>query len=208
LIYNKNISDFQYLVCDLSRYDDDDIIGAVQLHVALLLLKHIFDADWSTQLPRIVELLYELSLTKNSLEYVEVALRYLTSAAKDLPVEDLEETIEEVFSKKGGALMSTIAERWVEQGLAQGLERGLERGMRQGALRTAREALLDVLEARFGHISAKVAAHVAEIDNVSYLKALVKRVATVSSLSEFALLLESAGDDVSSTRVNERGISY
>ncbi len=196
------------MVCDLSRYDDDDIIGAVQLQVTLLLLKHIFAADWSTQLPRIVELLYELCLAKNSLEYVEVALRYLTSAAKDLPVEDLEETIEDVFSKEGGALMSTIAERWVEQGLAQGLERGLERGVRQGALRTAREMLLDVVEARFGGISAKVAAQIAEIENASYLKALVKRAATIFSFSEFALLLESTGDDGSSPRVNERGISY
>ncbi len=68
---------------------------------------------------------------------------------------------------------------------------GMERGLQQGALQMAREALLDILGARFGAVSPAAAATVHASDNLARLKELLRRAATVSSPEEFERALAS-----------------
>ncbi len=58
-------------------------------------------------------------------------------------------------------------------------------GIEKGALQMAREALLDILGARFGTVSPAAAATVHASDNLARLKELLRRAATVSSPEEF-----------------------
>ncbi|MBL7065759.1 MAG: Rpn family recombination-promoting nuclease/putative transposase [Anaerolineae bacterium] len=192
------IPDFRYQLCDLSDYSDEEIAGKALLRVALLILKHIFDGELRTRLPDILSLMDELAQARSGLEYLEIVLRYVTAAAPGLSTADLKEAVEEAFPQVGGALMATIAQTWVEQGIAQGfaqgieqgVKQGVERGVRRGVLQEAREAVFDILEARFTTVSPIVVTIIATIDDPLRLKRLRKRALTVASLAEFEQLLK------------------
>jgi flagellar biosynthesis/type III secretory pathway protein FliH len=60
-----------------------------------------------------------------------VLLRYLTGSARNLPVDELNETVTQLF-EEGGDLMATIADKWIEQGKKQGKDQGKKEGRRKG----------------------------------------------------------------------------
>jgi predicted transposase/invertase (TIGR01784 family) len=182
------IPDFRYELYDLSTFSDADLVGAVNLQVTLLLMKHIFDKDWHRLLPQVMQLLEELAKAESGLAYVERALRYMVAAAQTLQREDLEEAVQQAFPKTGGVLMQTIAQTWVEEGIEQGIE--------QGVVQARREDILALLEARFGPVSDRVATALTEVENLARLKALLRKTVTVTSLTEFEMLLtQSLVDD-------------
>ena len=137
------------------------------------MLKHVFDKDWHTVLPRVMALLSELARAESGLSYVEMALRYLASAARSLRHEDLTKAVKQIFTETGGALMRTMAQEWIAQGEVQ----------------ATRESIFTVLEVRFGAISAAVATALAEAEDLPYLKTLLEKAATAESLKEFEKLL-------------------
>jgi hypothetical protein len=65
------------------------------------------------------------------------------------------------------------------------LKEGLEKGLEKGILQTAREAILDVLDTRFGEVPASVRERVNALDSERTLKGLLRRAARASSLEEF-----------------------
>jgi len=78
-------------------------------------------------------------------------------------------------------------ERDVKEGRAEGLE--------QGSVQTMREAILELLEVRFGITSTTVLAGLACIEDLARLKALLRKTTTVSSLNEFEALLTQSPED-------------
>ncbi len=77
-------------------------------------------------------------------------------------------------------------------GIQKGLEQGLEQGLQQGQLMRGREAILDVLETRFGSTPRNITRRVNQITNEMLLKQLLRQAILVSSLTEFARLLTDA----------------
>ena len=77
-------------------------------------------------------------------------------------------------------------------GIQQGLEQGLEQGLQQGQIMRGREAILDVLETRFGSAPRDMTRRVNQIADESLLKRLLRQAILVSSLAEFARLLTDA----------------
>ena len=183
----SHIPDFEYVLCDLSAYSDADLAGGVMEQVTLLVLKHVFDTreEWRTVLPRLMGLLAALTRARDGLDYIQIVLRYLASAAQELQPEVLHEAVDQTFPKDGGTLMNTIAQEWVRQGREEGLEQGLEQGKKLGALQATREDVFHLLELRFDKVTAHTAAVLARIDDLAQMKALFKRAATAESLSEF-----------------------
>jgi predicted transposase/invertase (TIGR01784 family) len=179
------VPDFRYELYDLSTYSDEELVGAVNLQVVMFLLKHIFDKDWHSILPRIMRLLKELARAESGLAYVEQALRYLAAAARTLQRADLEEAVQQTFPKTGGALMQTIAQTWVEEGIER------------GAVQATRDNILELLEIRFGTVPDRVAVALAGGETLAQLKAIHRQAAMATSLSEFEMALTQslAGDD-------------
>ena len=173
------IPNFRYQLCDLSTYSDEEIAGEALLKVTLLILKHVFDGDLGERLPDILSLLSDLAHAKSGLEYLKVVLCYLTVATDRLSSEELHHAVEEAFSPTGGALMATIAQRWIEQGIEQGIAQN------------ARESILDTLQIRFGTIPSDMAETITAMDNSLLLKALHKQALVVDSLAEFEQALEA-----------------
>ncbi|MFP4395355.1 MAG: Rpn family recombination-promoting nuclease/putative transposase [Anaerolineales bacterium] len=175
----RYIPDFRYQLCDLSDYSDEEIIGETLLRVTLLVMKHIYDGDLGARLPGIMSLLRELIQARSSLEYLEVVLRYLSTAAPELDPEEVRHVVEESYYREIEVVPGSMADTWLKQGRAQGV------------LENARESVIDVLEARFVNVPASITDVINDMDDLSQLKKLHKRAATVVSLTEFKQVLKN-----------------
>jgi hypothetical protein len=71
----------------------------------------------------------------------------------------------------------------------RGMERGIQQGVQLGALQMAREALLDILGARFGRVPPATATAIRDDDNLTRLKELLRHAATIGSPEEFEQML-------------------
>jgi len=77
----------------------------------------------------------------------------------------------------------------LKEGLKEGLEKGLlegrQEGLEKGIVQTDREAILDVLDTRFGQVPDSVRERVNAIGSEPTLKNLLRQAARASSLEEF-----------------------
>ena len=119
------IPNFKYNLQDISHLQDEEIKGSVLLKVLFLTLKYIYSPDLSFKLPGILKLFRELENKTLGTEYLEALLKYLGSSAGNLTMDQLHQTLSQV-SDKGGDIMATIAEQWIEKGIEKGLEKGKE----------------------------------------------------------------------------------
>jgi hypothetical protein len=78
---------------------------------------------------------------KSGLEFIELVLRYLGSAA-DIQKDDLQRAAAQALPD-GERLMATPAEQWIQEGLEQGLARG------------ERQVLMRLIRHRFGEAVAR-----------------------------------------------------
>ena len=176
------VPNFQYMLCDLSSYSDEEIKGAVMLKAAILLLKHIFSEDLKDRFPEILKLLSKLVEKQSGLEYLETILRYVVSGSDKIKKEDIESAVMEVLREKGGDIMPTVAEQWIEQGMQQ--------GMQQGMLLDARDMLIEVLTERFGSVSSELSEQIKRIDSRERLKDLLRQALRAKSFDEFGKKVE------------------
>ena len=72
-----------------------------------------------------------------------------------------------------------------ELALKEGLEKGLVEGLEKGIVQNAREAILDVLDTRFGHVPDSVRERINAIGSERTLKDLHRRAVLTPSLDEF-----------------------
>ena len=71
-------------------------------------------------------------------------LKYLTGCARNLPVDELNEAVTQLF-EEGGDLMATIAEKWIEQGKKQGENQGKKEGRKEGKWDVVKSSLKEGL---------------------------------------------------------------
>jgi predicted transposase/invertase (TIGR01784 family) len=102
----KYIPNFRFELFDISHMPDEHIKGAVLLRMLFLTFKYIFNPELLHKLDDIFRLLMDLDRTRGT-EYLEVLLRYLSSSAEHVSMEELRETVDEFF-EKGGDFMPTI----------------------------------------------------------------------------------------------------
>ena len=76
-----------------------------------------------------------------------------------------------------------------QEGLLEGRQEGLVEGLEKGILQTAREAIIDVLDTRFGQVPDSVRERVNTIGSEPTLKNLLRRAVRTPSLEEFQAAL-------------------
>lgn len=176
------LPEYKYLLYDLSRYRDEELQGLKILRGPLLLLKYIFRPELRERLPEILALVEQ----EGDQEALVAILRYIASGAEYVTVEDLQDVMEELL-EKGGEVMPTIAEQWLEEGrqegLKEGLEQGLERGREEGRREEAFSLLRRFLARRFGTALDQFDEHLKGLD-----------LATLDQLSEVAFEAERLAD--------------
>ena len=211
------LPDYRYWLCDLSPYSDAEIKGQVLLQVHLLLMKYIFSEDLPKWLPEIFTLLREIRHGKTGLDYLETIFRYIASAGKHVTDENLKSAIKAAIPQ-GGAVMSSLAQKWFEegeqkgikegleqglqqgiqqglqQGLKQGLKQGLQQGLQQGIQQGIQQGLLDYielsLEFRFGSEGLRELTRIRKITDVDVLYTIRKGIKTIKSLKELRKLYQ------------------
>lgn len=137
--------DFVYTLYDLSTFSDDELRGEVVLRVTLLALKTIFSRDAAARLPGILSLLYQgLTDRQRALEYLRTVLFYLTYN-QHIEQEDVRVAIETISADESEDIMTSLAERWIEEGREEGREEGMSR------------IVLELLTRRFGSVDSELA---------------------------------------------------
>ena len=133
-------------------------------------------------------LLRELGTKRSGLEYIETLLRYMATGATTISEHDLRKAVSEAFPEQGGELMSTIAEKWIEQGIQQGIEQGIEQGIQQGIQQGAREGLLKAiqlgLELKFGAEGITLYPEIKKIEDMDVLDTISEAIKSVKTLEE------------------------
>ncbi|OQY08604.1 MAG: hypothetical protein B6I28_04670 [Fusobacteriia bacterium 4572_132] len=128
----KYIPDFEYILYDLTKYRDENILGTENLKIMMQLLKYIYSDELLKKLPNILKLLLkDGKIDVNTLKTITI---YLLSTT-EIKLEDFIKLIEENVSKKGGEFSMSTLQRMMnesmEEGIQQGMERGIERGRRE-----------------------------------------------------------------------------
>jgi hypothetical protein len=77
----------------------------------------------------------------------------------------------------------------LEKGIQKGLLEGLEKGLERGILQNAREAIIDVLDTRFGQVPDSVREQVNTLYGARNLKDLHRRAILTPSIEEFQAAL-------------------
>lgn len=139
---NHFIPNFEYLLCDLSKYSDEELIGTVHYQVTMLLLKYIFHEDINVRLPGIFNILNKLKNQQTILEFLETILEYLIKGTNRFTEKDIEDALEHAIPEiKGGKIMQTLAEKWFfegrEKGKKEGEKEGEKKGKKEGIIMTA-----------------------------------------------------------------------
>jgi predicted transposase YdaD len=130
------IPNFQYILQDLSQIPDEQIVGTVFVRVFYHILKYIHHDEIVEKLPGILNLLAELKEKNTALEYLETILRYLASTVPEekISFEELKEIINESFTKKGGNIMQTIADKLRNEGRVKWMNEGEQNAQKKFAI--------------------------------------------------------------------------
>jgi len=166
------LPDFRYQLHDLSTLSDEQIRGEVLGRITLLLLKHIFDPELADQLPGILSLLQKVGAGQDTLEILEILLRYVVKATGRFDEDDIKTILSSSFIEED--IVQTFIDKYIEQGMQQGIQQGMQQGMQQGG----NKILTAQLKKRFGTLPGWVEKKIAEAD--------------VSAIEEWSLNLLSA----------------
>ena len=167
----RYVPEYEYHLCDLTAYSEEEIRGAATLRISLLALKYVFKPELHEKLPEIIGVLKRLlSEDMDALECLRTVLEYL-SRARGLTSGDVRPAIKQVFTGEEERLMSNFVDEWiekgVERGLKQGMERGLQEGRREGLQEGRREEAARItmrqLEWRIGPISARTQSRIRKL---------------------------------------------
>ncbi|GAK54364.1 transposase YhgA-like protein [Candidatus Moduliflexus flocculans] len=197
-LLTEYIPTFEYVLIDLSRYSDKEIRGSVMSRVALLLLKHIFDADIEQRLPAILSLLRDLLDKTSGLQYLETLLRYVASATDNIKKEQIVKIVEKTFeAMEGRNVVMTLAEQWIQEGFEKGFEKGVqyaekqaEIGKKQGYCQGLLEGMNLVLRFRFGSDAATLMPVLQTIQDPETLKKIEQGFEQAQHLAEIKALIE------------------
>ena len=115
----RYLPNFEHHLCDLSRYDESELRGAVLLRFVLLALQQVFNPKVEDKLHDILQILSSAK-GKSVVELFGLFLRYYSAATAKISKEKLGTAIKKAFPEKEGELMKTMASEWVKEGIQEG----------------------------------------------------------------------------------------
>ncbi|MBF0552250.1 MAG: Rpn family recombination-promoting nuclease/putative transposase [Deltaproteobacteria bacterium] len=179
----RYLPDFDYLLLDLSTMPDGDIKGDVKTRMTLLLQKHINDPDLVSKLADVAILYHEISADPNQIEFLQAMAQYLIFTDK-LTKEEISAFLDRATSGKGGEIMPTVVEEYIQE--------GYQKGIHDGVLVKAREDIIEGIEIRFGQIPSEIIESIDQLSDTMVLKSLLKQAFISKSLDEFIQALKKS----------------
>ena len=170
------VPNFEFVLVDLSEYEDEYIKGAVATRATLMLFKHIFDPDIIKKLPKIISLLNELSESKSGIEYFVKFLRYLFSSLEGIStVGELKSIFDKSLKRDKGGLIMTLERQLINKGMQQGMQQGVH-------------AMIETIEFglthKFGEIGLGMVEKIRQIQDLNKLKAIMETILQMDDVAE------------------------
>jgi predicted transposase/invertase (TIGR01784 family) len=167
--------DFSFRLLQLAEMAYEDIHGTPESILTLrslkaepvgeLLRSEVWDRDLITGVSR---------------EWVERFFRYVLNADVD------RESFKARVLSQDSAVLTSAAMTLAEQFRQEGLQKGRQEGRQEGEIVSRRQALQDVLEARFGEVPAGLLEALTAVSDVQRLEKLLKYAAVCTDLEAFA----------------------
>ena len=90
------------------------------------------------------------------------------------------------FGNKGGEVMSTVSNIWIEQGKKE----GRKEGKKEGIIEKARDMVIDALKVKYKSVSQSLGSIIQSIKDEDILNNLLREVILCNNISEFQHKLE------------------
>ncbi len=135
----RYVPDFDYLLFDVSTYQDADIKGVAQLKILFTIWRNLYTknpADLKMSIYQAAEALNTLEEKTSGLAYFETLLRYVFSTSDAFTkndIRDIVKTLEQAYPE-GSDVMKTIADVLREEGIEQGISQGKQQGIAESLL--------------------------------------------------------------------------
>jgi predicted transposase YdaD len=141
------------LLCDLSQYRDEELVGGDALPADLRLMKYVFRDELTTQLPGIFRAVIEQADEAEALERLETMVHYLTEAER-VSQPEVGAALER--AQRGDKPMETIIDKWRKEARREGRKEGKQEGKQEGTA----ELTLFLLRQRVGELDRATQAQV------------------------------------------------
>jgi hypothetical protein len=176
-------------LCNLSDFAEHEIRGLPFTRAGLLLMKYIYVDDLGARLPGIFGLLVVIPREK-ALEFINLALRYLSKASHRPSTEDVRMAIQEVFPQDEYPVIAPFALTWMEEGKQEGRQEGRQEEAVAFALRLLRK--------RFGEVSEETEAQIESL-SLESLEKLGEDLLDFASLEDLTVWLRAQVSSESQT---------
>lgn len=181
------VPQFRYHLCDLNRFNDDQLEGEAALRAMLLAFKYIARDELRERVREIALLLERIAAQPGGLDFCRGLLRYLVVGTVKLSELELQAAVTSAW-ETGGKLMGTIAQGWLEQGIEQGIQQGVQKGAQQGLETGRRQELLAGielgLELRYGITGLTLMPEIRGIADLELLSAIRDGIRTAATPDE------------------------
>lgn len=178
------VPDFRFELADLGRIEDERLSGLGHLRAGLMALKYIFADQLVERLPDLLR-----AAGEGDWQFVIGLLNYILSASHRLDEPALRAGLQAALPGEEERIMSTLAEKWFNQGVGRGRDLGKAEGRAEGKAEGKAEMLLRLMERRFGRLPAARRDQVLAAD-LATLDRLTDRLLEAASLDD---LLGPAG---------------
>ncbi|WP_459873054.1 Rpn family recombination-promoting nuclease/putative transposase, partial [Endothiovibrio diazotrophicus] len=163
---------FRYALHDISSHSETEIRGEVLTRLVQLALRHIYSDRPAERLAELVALMVEVLESEGAPAILESLLRYYVKGTQTLEEGDVREVLER--APRGGELMQTFIDRYIEQGQQVGRKEGREEGREEGRVEGRHEGqalvLLRQIELKFGAPTSAIVARVEAADDETLLR--------------------------------------
>ncbi len=168
----KYIPDFEYILYDICRYEDEEITGIEEMKLFMQLLKYGGLDKLEEELEKILELLKYLMNDRDKFtSYIIYIMKIIEIEPKKLA-----KMVSEKVSKEGGELIMTTAQILINEGMEIGIIEGEIRGLLEGI-----ELALDI---KFGEEGLARMERIREIRDIKKLETVKERIRKASKIED------------------------
>jgi len=175
------VPEFDFELIDLSSFQDYQITGNVYLRVALLVMKHYFSEQFDEIFSTILSLLAEHLNDGETIHFIATVTLYSSShklRGQKWLTSNVENNYIKAFGEKGGNVMNSISNIWIEQGKKEGL------------INKAREMVIEATKIKYNNDSKPLKEILQSIKDEETLNNLHREAILCNNISEFQHRLE------------------
>jgi hypothetical protein len=118
----------------LSALDETEIRGQSIVRATLLMMKNIHRLHEASHLLNVWQAFGKLE-NQSAVQYIRVMLKYASEANTTLTKDEVLDSIEQSFTKRGEKVMAPFVEEWRQEGVEIGIQRGIQQGVTETTLR-------------------------------------------------------------------------